>query len=56
MESRNINLIINKDGHGTEGYKLSLPSKWIRKMGFTSEDRKAIIEFNDKEIIIRKEN
>lgn len=53
-ELRKINLITNLDGHGSLNYKISLPKKWIDELGFTKEDRQAIVEFDNNKIIIRK--
>lgn len=58
MEERKVRLIINKPG-GTAGknsltYKISLPSKWITQMGFSLEDRSAVISFDGEEITIQK--
>lgn len=53
-ELRKLNLITNTDGHGNLNYKIALPKKWIDKLGFTREDKQAIIEFNNNKIIIRK--
>ena len=53
-ELRKINLITNLDGHGSLNYKISLPKKWIDELGFTKEDRQAIVEFDYNKIIIRK--
>lgn len=52
-EFRKINLITNLDGHGNLNYKIALPKKWIDQLGFTKENKQAIIEFDNK-IIIRK--
>lgn len=55
MERRRINLSANKDGHGTIGYRTSLPTSWIKQMGFDFDNRNAIIEFDNNRIIIKKE-
>lgn len=54
MERRKINVSMNKDGHGTVGYRISLPTQWIKKMGFTEDDLSSLAEFNDNTIIIKK--
>ena len=51
-ETRKLKIIRNKDGHGTMGYKIALPSKWISKMDLDNKEY-AILEFNCKEIIIK---
>lgn len=53
-ETRKLKIIKNKDGHGTMGYKIALPSKWISKMDLDNKEY-AILEFNGKEIIIKNE-
>lgn len=54
MEQRKLKIIRNKDGHGTMGYKIALPSKWISEMDLDNKEY-AILEFNGKEIIIKNE-
>ncbi|MGC2872270.1 hypothetical protein ACDL92_03080 [Ihubacter sp. mB4P-1] len=58
IEERNMRLIIVKAG-GTAGknsltYKISLPSKWVKEMGFSLDDRNAVIAFDGEQITIRK--
>lgn len=55
MEKRKANMIFNKNGRGFPTIKITLPVGWIREMGFTENDREAVIEFKDKEIKIKKE-
>lgn len=55
MERRNINLSANKDGHGSIGFRISLPKKWVQQMGFDENNKNAIVEFDDNKIIIKKE-
>jgi hypothetical protein len=55
MEKRKANIIFNKNGQGFTTIKITLPVGWIREMGFTENDKKAVIEFKDKEIKIKKE-
>lgn len=54
-EIRKNNIIINKDGHGSINYKMSIPKKWADELGFSEKNRNAIIEIIDNKIIIRKE-
>lgn len=54
MEKRNQRIIYNKDGHGTLTTKISLPIKWTREMGFSENDRNALIDFDGKKITIKK--
>lgn len=53
-ESRNINLSFYKSGCGSTSCRISLPISWIRSLGFSKDDREAIVEYNDNMIIIRK--
>ena len=53
-ELRKINLITNLDGHGSLNYKISLPKKWIDELGFTKEDRQAIVEFDYNKMFKQK--
>lgn len=53
-KTRKLKIIRNKDGHGTMGYKIALPSKWISEMDLDNKEY-AILEFNGKEIVIKNE-
>lgn len=58
MEERKVRLIINKPG-GTAGknsltYKISLPSKWIKAMQLSADERNVVISFDGEKIAIRK--
>lgn len=54
MERRNLNLIINKDGHGTTNYKIALPKIWVDQMELSDTNRNVIMSFDGKKIIIEK--
>lgn len=54
MEKRNVNIMFMKNGHGSLTNRISLPVPWIKAMGFNEENRTAIIEFDGKEIRIKK--
>lgn len=58
MEKRNANIIFSKAGGnaGKNSYntKISLPKAWVDDMGFNVDDRKAILEYDDEKITIRK--
>lgn len=54
MERRNLNLIINKDGHGTTNYKISLPKIWVDQMELSDTNRNVIMSFDGEKIIIEK--
>lgn len=51
-EIRDLKIIKNKDGHGTMGYKIALPSKWIKSMGLDKSDYATLI-FKGNSIIIK---
>lgn len=55
-EKRTMNLIYNKDGHGSMTTKISVPKKWADDMGFKVDDREAelVYDFEKKEITIKK--
>jgi len=54
MERRNAKILFGKNGNGFTSTKITLPVPWIKEMGFSEDDKNAIIEFNEKEIIIKK--
>ena len=51
---RELKVSYHKGGSGTTTPKISLPTTWIRQMGFTKEDRIATVTFEDNKIIIEK--
>lgn len=53
-EFRKINIIPYKDGHGTINYKIALPKKWLSELGFSIENKQAIVEIDKNKIVIRK--
>lgn len=55
-EIRTINLIFNRDGHGSTTTKISVPKKWADDMGFSVEGREAELSYDSekKEITIKK--
>lgn len=57
-ETRIINMMINKTGGNTGaetvGYKISIPSKWAKKMGITKEDRSLMVSFDGTKIEIER--
>lgn len=53
-EKRELKIIKNKDGHGTMGYKIALPSKWVKQLGLdTGADNYATVILKDNSIIIK---
>lgn len=53
-KQRKANMIFNKSGSGSITTKITIPIKWTRELGFTSENREAIIKLENNRIIIEK--
>ena len=53
-QKRELNVSYHKGGSGSTTPKVSLPTTWIRDMGFTKEDRIAIVSFDGEKITIEK--
>lgn len=55
METRRIKISENMDGHGTIGYRISLPKTWISKL-FDNETKEKYVnlEFDGEKIIMKK--
>ncbi len=51
---RNVKIIWGKNGNGFASTRITLPVPWAKKLGFTEEDKEALIELKDNEVIIRK--
>ena len=56
MEKREANMMFNKNGNGYITTRITIPVIWARQLGFTEENKKAIIELNNNKIIIKKNN
>ena len=54
MEKREAKILYGKNGAGYTTTKITLPVPWVKALGFTEDEREAIIEFTEKEIIIKK--
>lgn len=54
MENRWLNITFNKSGSGSISTSIRLPITWIKELGIDAENRKVEVEFNGKEIIIKK--
>lgn len=58
MEKRRANIIFSKAGgnagKGAYNTKVSLPKAWVDEMGFSVDDRNAVLEYDDGKITIRK--
>lgn len=53
-EIRNVNISFGKNGNGYTTNRITLPVPWIKKMGFTENMKEAVIEFDGRQIIIKK--
>lgn len=58
MEERKAKILFNKSG-GTAGKggitnRVTLPTKWIKEMGLTEDNREVFISFDGEKIIIQK--
>lgn len=58
MEEKRARVIFNKSG-GTAGKggitnRITIPTKWIKEMGITEEQREVNISFDGEKIIIKK--
>ena len=49
---REAKMIVNKSGSGSNTFRATLPSKWIREMGLNEDNRDLILEFNEGIITI----
>lgn len=53
-ETRKANVIFNKNGNGFLTTKITIPVPFIKELGFTEEDKEAIITIDGEKIIIEK--
>lgn len=57
-EERTANILINKAGGNAgpdaKGYRVALPSAWIKAMGISENNRKVILQFDGESIAIRR--
>jgi hypothetical protein len=51
---RETKIIYGKNGQGFVTNRITLPVPWVKKLGFTENDREAEIELKENSIIIRK--
>lgn len=54
MKRRNLKILINKSGRGTEDYRITIPNSWIKSMNLSREDRNVVMSFDNNKIIIEK--
>lgn len=55
MEERRINVIFNTAGSGSITNRVTIPKKWIDRLGITKENRGVLLKFDGEKIIIEKE-
>lgn len=53
-ESRNANVMFNKNGNGSITTRIALPVPWVKALGFSQDDKSATIKIVDEKIIIEK--
>lgn len=51
-EQRELNLIANKGGSGSVGFKLSIPKPWAQALGLSLENRTVVAFFDGDKITI----
>lgn len=51
---RDAKILWAKNGNGYATTRITLPVPWVRELGFTVDNKEAILELKDNEIIIRK--
>ena len=60
METRKVKMMITSPGgtssKNAEGFRLNIPTVWARDMGITKENRNVTLSYEDKRIIIEKED
>ena len=58
MEKRRCKILVYRaggnTGRNTKKYGISLPSKWMKEMGITPEERDVLISFDGSSVISRK--
>lgn len=54
MEKRLLNVSFGKSGNGGMSCRLSIPTKWIKEMQLTEEDREVEVIFENNIITIKK--
>lgn len=58
MEKRVCKILVYRaggnTGRNTKKYGISLPSKWMKEMGITPEERDVQISFDGSSVVIRK--
>lgn len=55
LETRKAKLAATKGGSGSSTFRVTLPTKWIRKMELSEESRDIKLEFDGKTITVRND-
>ena len=56
MEKRDVNISIYKAGNGGTSNRITLPKKWVEKIGITPENRavEIVLDEENNSIVIKK--
>ena len=55
-KQRKANMMFNKNGNGADTTRITIPVIWARKLGYTENDKTAIIKLKENSIEIIKED
>ena len=54
QEIREIKITLARSGNGSLSPRITLPTKWIRELNITEENRNMKVSFDGEKIIIEK--
>ena len=58
MEERKAKILINRAGGNagaqSKGYRVALPSAWMKSLGITENDREVLLQFDGECVILRR--
>ena len=58
MEERKAKILINRAGGNagaqSKGYRVALPSAWMKSLGITENDREVLLQFDGECITLRR--
>ena len=54
IEIRRIKITLARSGNGSLSPRITLPTKWIRELNITEENRNMKVSFDGEKIIIEK--
>lgn len=52
--TKNCKLLINKGGKGSTSYRSTLPKRWVKQMGLSTDNRNILMTFDGNKITIEK--